>query len=236
MKLRIAFFLSIVLLFSASFRNETRTETAKPKIIYVYDALCGWCFGFSPVIEKFEQEHGSQFDFEVVSGGLRTGEQVGSINATAPFIKTAYKDIEEATGIQFGEKFVNGNLKSGEMVLNSLPPAIAMCIFREKFPQKALQFSRLLHQGIYVDNLEPEGDWYAACAAKLGFDAAEFKEKTKEDKYRQMAEQDFQRAKALGVTGFPAVLLLKDGKYTTISNGYTDYRDLSSKLLKAAKQ
>ena len=27
----------------------------KPKIIYVYDALCGWCFGFSPSMEKIKE-------------------------------------------------------------------------------------------------------------------------------------------------------------------------------------
>ena len=220
-----------------SFRNDVhQNEVRKPKVIYVYDAICGWCFGFGPSMEKLNAEFAGKVDFEVVSGGLRIGDQVGSINATAPFIKTAYKDVEKATGIMFGEKFVNGNLKSGEMILNSLPPAIAMCIFREKLPQKSMAYSKLLHEGIYVQNLEPESTaWYAEYAGKLGFDVADFNQKMKGDKYKILAEQDFSRAKSLGVTGFPAVILLKDGKYTTISNGYTDFANLKKSLEKALK-
>jgi protein-disulfide isomerase-like protein with CxxC motif len=39
----------------------------KPKIIYCYDAYCGWCYGFSPVIQQIWQTHKDQFDFETLS-------------------------------------------------------------------------------------------------------------------------------------------------------------------------
>jgi putative protein-disulfide isomerase len=42
----------------------------KPKIIYCYDAYCGWCYGFSPVIKELWLKHREQFDFETISGGM----------------------------------------------------------------------------------------------------------------------------------------------------------------------
>jgi len=41
----------------------------KVKLIYYFDALCGWCFGFSPVISQLEKEFEDRLNFEVISGG-----------------------------------------------------------------------------------------------------------------------------------------------------------------------
>ena len=64
----------------------------KTKILYFYDALCGWCFGFSTVIERLKSEFGHEFDFEIVSGGLSLGKKSGPIGEVSPYIKGgAYK-------------------------------------------------------------------------------------------------------------------------------------------------
>ncbi len=45
------------------------------RIIYVNDALCGWCYGFSPVITAIHEKYKDELDFEVISGGMVTGSQ-----------------------------------------------------------------------------------------------------------------------------------------------------------------
>ena len=46
----------------------------KPLLIYCYDAYCGWCYGFSPVIKKIAEEYKDKLDIEVLSGGMMIGE------------------------------------------------------------------------------------------------------------------------------------------------------------------
>ena len=41
-----------------------------PRIIYCYDAYCGWCYGFSPVIKALYEKYNDQFEFETISGGM----------------------------------------------------------------------------------------------------------------------------------------------------------------------
>ena len=41
-----------------------------PVVIYCYDAYCGWCYGFSPVIKQIAEEYKDHFDIEVLSGGM----------------------------------------------------------------------------------------------------------------------------------------------------------------------
>ena len=35
--------------------NKKNDKLNKVKIIYVYDAICGWCFGFSPTIGNTDE-------------------------------------------------------------------------------------------------------------------------------------------------------------------------------------
>jgi len=181
-------------------------KIAKEKIIYVYDALCGWCFGFSPVMADFVKEYGSRVDVEVISGGLIMGERVGPIGEVAPYIKTAYKDVERATGVKFGDAFVNGTLEEGTMVSNSLPPAIALAVVKQHKPEKALEYAGLLHQMVYVDGEKPEDiEAYGLYAARIGFNAKEFSATMKKPEYLTLAHEDFQYARSLEANGFPSV-------------------------------
>lgn len=176
---------------------------------------------------RLSEEYKDKLTFEVVSGGLMLGQRIGPIDAVAPYIKTAYKDVERATGVLFGEKFINGPLQKGTMVLNSIPPAIAMAIFKERFPEKALAFAALLHNMIYIDGIEPENiEAYSGYAANLGFDKEEFNTKMSDAGYLKLAQQDFETAQALRANGFPAVYLQKADRLEKIVSGYLPYERL----------
>src|SRR5690242_16380389 len=108
----------------------------KPKIIYVYDALCGWCFGFSPVIRAVQDAYRDEFDFEIISGGMMIGDRAGRISDVAPYIRNTYKTVEETTGIVFGLGFIR-NLEEGYMIFNSERPAIGLSVFKRLLPNRA---------------------------------------------------------------------------------------------------
>jgi|GEM_PF-528821 len=222
--------LATILFIACSFQPKKK-EMEKPKIIYVYDAICGWCFGFSPVMAKLSETYQDKFDFEVVSGGLKLGKSVGAIDVIAPYIKTAYQDVERTCGVKFGDKFVNGTLAQGTMILNSLPPAIAMCIMKERYPDKDIKFAGLLHKMYYVDGIEPENyAAYGEYAALLGFEKSEFNLKMKDSSYIQKAYKDFEYAQKLGANSFPTVILEKNGKREILFEGYLPF-ERAQKLL-----
>ncbi|HNK27785.1 MAG TPA: DsbA family protein, partial [Ferruginibacter sp.] len=59
-------------------------------LIYCYDAYCGWCYGFSPVMKKIAAEYAGKLDIEVLSGGMMTGENAMPIEKIGPYIQNAY--------------------------------------------------------------------------------------------------------------------------------------------------
>jgi PiT family inorganic phosphate transporter/sodium-dependent phosphate transporter len=65
-----------------------------PRIIYCYDAYCGWCYGFSPVIKTIYEKYKDQFEFETISGGMIPVESTQHIGVIANYILDAYKTVE----------------------------------------------------------------------------------------------------------------------------------------------
>ena len=112
----------------------------KPLLVYCFDAWCGWCYGFSSVIRHIEKEYRDEFDFEVLSGGMILPSEPVHISASAPYIKDAYKRVEELTGVKFGQDYLwhINNPGESDWFPDSLKPAIALVIFKEYLPGKEI--------------------------------------------------------------------------------------------------
>jgi putative protein-disulfide isomerase len=137
------------------------------KLIYIYDALCGWCYGFAPAMRDFYQNHKDDFEsIQVVSGGMITGERIGAIGEVAPYIKTAFKDVEKRTGVKFGQTFLTDILEEGSTIFTSIPPAITLSVFKKETQnnpelageknEKILHYAQDLQSLIYFDGIVPE--------------------------------------------------------------------------------
>ncbi len=202
------------------------------KIIYVYDALCGWCYGFSPVMTQFYEKYKHSVDFEVVSGGMITGSRVGPIGQVASYISWAYKEVEKTTKVKFGSDFLDKTLKQGKAIFTSIPPAIALSVFKKLRPKEGIIFAGALQKAIYFDGIEPEDDSaYGKIAAEFGLDAAEFVIEMKNKLSIQDAIRDFKKSSDLKVNGFPTVFIQSNGVYHKIASGYVPFDVLENNFL-----
>ncbi len=201
------------------------------KIIYAYDALCGWCYGFSPVINDIHEKYHCELDFEVISGGMITGKRIGPIGEVAPYIRWAYKDVEKATGVRFGAGFLEGVLAEGKAIFNSIPPAVALSVFKTYQPDRAVAFAGTLQKAVYYDGLEPEQvPAYGPYAEAYGIPAAEFTAKMQEESYQKLAQRDFEQSAALEVNGFPSVFLVQGDTAWLVARGYTPFPTLDERI------
>lgn len=214
--------------------NTVRTNHSEHKIkmTYYYDALCGWCYGFSLVVEQLQETYADKMDFEIISGGLFLGNRIAKVNEVAPYIKAgAYKTVESHSGVKFGTAFLEDISGPENIVLNSIPPAIALCIVKEKFPEKALAFASMLLHAVYYDGMNPiDTDAYAPYLNKVGFDWNEFVHKMKDEKYIQAAASEFEIFKHSPYSGMPTLVLEKGTEQILISNGYTNFDVLKRRV------
>src|SRR5207248_5666726 len=70
------------------------------KLVYVFDAYCGWSYGFAPTMVEVARRH-PDIEVEVISGGLFTGARRVPIREFG-YVQGANAKITELTGAPFG--------------------------------------------------------------------------------------------------------------------------------------
>jgi putative protein-disulfide isomerase len=217
-----------------------------PTLYYCYDAYCGWCYGFSPVIRKiFEEYQGSagqpaadeprvRLAFEVLSGGMVMPERPQPIGVIAPYIQKAYKTVEDHTGIKFGQDWLWHifHPEESDWYPSSEKPAIALCVFKDYHHDLAIPFAADLQYALHEEGRDlTDDEAYRHLLVKYGIPEPEFYEKLHSAEYKAKAYEEFALVKELGITGFPTVLLqVSDSRAYLLSRGYTDFETLRATI------
>jgi putative protein-disulfide isomerase len=214
--------------------KKMNEEIEKPIIVYCYDAWCGWCYGFSKVITYIEKEYKHKFGFEVLSGGMILPEQPRHFAPMAKYIQGAYKRVEELSGIKFGEDFLWHvfHPEETDWYPSSEMPAIALCIFKEYYPDKAVEIAAELQYALNYEGRDlADKEAYRHLLPKYNIPEEEFYTKLKSEEYKEKAYYEFALVKQLQVTGYPTVLLqASDTKFYLMAQGYTDYETLKARI------
>ena len=203
-------------------------------LIYCYDAYCGWCYGFSEVMKKINSVYKNRLQFEVLSGGMILPAEPVPITITAKYIREAYKRVEELTGVKFGEDYLwhIQHPEQSDWFPNSEKPAIALCVFKEYFPDLQVTFAGDLQYALHFEGRDlTDHESYRLLIEKYNIPAEEFYEKLDEDEFREQAYYEFALCKQLNVTGFPAVFLqLSETKFYQVAQGYTPFDSIDERI------
>lgn len=212
----------------------------KKNLIYCYDAYCGWCYGFRPVMKKIGLAFQDELNIEVLSGGMVLPEVPQPISATAPYIQKAYKTVEEHTGEKFGDDFLWHIFHSGESdwFPDSLKPAIALCILKEYDPEKALNFASDLQYALNFEGRDlTDDEAYRHLLPAYHLEEESFYQKLHHPEYEEKARYEFSLVKQLKVTGFPTVFIqANEQRFFLAAKGYTDYDTLKTRIANILEQ
>jgi putative protein-disulfide isomerase len=205
-----------------------------PTLIYCYDAYCGWCYGFSAVMQKVNAAYGAHMAIEVLSGGMVLPEKPVHISATAGYIQKAYKTVEEYTGIEFGQDYLwhINNPDLSDWFPNSEKPAIAMCIFKEYYPERQVEFAADLQIALHYEGRDLTDDAaYEHLLEKYSIQPEAFYGKLKSEEYKEKAHYEFALCKQLQATGYPYVLVqTSETKFHLVARGFTPFEDLKGRI------
>lgn len=209
----------------------------KLEIIYVYDALCGWCYGFSNVMTKLYQEYKADFKFEVISGGMILGDREGQISNSAELIKAHLPRIEETAGVVFGDKFWEV-LEEGTQIQSSEKPSIALAVFKAFSPDKAVLFAAELQKAKYGEGVDLSlNQSYLPIINEFGIAEEDFLTKLNSEEFKQAAYYEFALAKQLQVSGYPAAFIkVDDRNFHMIAKGYADYETMKLRITNVLNQ
>lgn len=202
----------------------------KAELIYIYDAYCGWCFGFSNVMQELQKTYKGNLNITVYSGGMVSGERVGTLGAKAEMIKASIPRVEQMTGCKFGDAFLDV-LDKDEMVNNSLFPSIALGVVKDMHPKLSLDFSRAIQKARYERGEDlTKMATFTSLLSDFNIDESKFILRYKDAKNEQRTIEEFELVHDWGITGFPTLLYRKGPEARVLTQGYQNFDRLKEMI------
>ena len=198
-------------------------ELPAEALLYVGDPMCSWCYGFNPVLTKVEEVYGDRLPVHAIMGGLRPGEHAQQMDEKLKkFLIHHWKEVARATG----QPFQYEALDREGFVYDTEPACRSVVAFRNFLPDRVFAYFGDLQSAFYRDGMDPcDETTFAEIAKPYGL-TDEFLEFFRSEEARYQTALDFQLARAVGVSGFPALVHLKDKRAMLISYGYTPFEKI----------
>lgn len=204
----------------------------RPRIIYITDPLCGWCYAFGFALKEVMARFGDRCDFTVIMGGMVTGDREGPIGAKAQYILNAIPRLERITGARMGDAH-KSMLALGTQWQSSVLPSKAVVAVRELLPEKAVDFLhevQLAHFDRGADLNDPA--LYGPIAVHLGVDEDLFDAFMADERLTAITEHDFAIVREWGIDGFPSLAAEVGTRFYGLAHGYRNADELE-KLMEA---
>ncbi|MFS2096605.1 DsbA family protein [Pseudomonas sp. Pseusp11] len=183
---------------------------------YIYDPLCGWCYGAKPLVQA------AQAVLPVIGhgGGMMSGANRQTVSPQLRnYVMPHDRRIAEYTGQPFGEAYFEGLLRDGTAVFDSTPP-IAAVLAAEQIAGRGLELLGRLQTAHYVEGRRIADEAVLLeLAAQTGLEPEAFQQAfSAADTDRHIKDSRALLAR-VGGQGFPTFALEQDGQFTLVDIG-----------------
>ncbi|MEU9188641.1 DsbA family protein [Streptomyces sp. NPDC048484] len=198
------------------------------KLIYVFDAYCGWSYGFAPTLTELVRRH-PDLDVEVVSGGLFTGRRRVPVREFG-YVQGANAKISESTGVGFGAGYER-LIADGSFVMDSEAAARGVAALRQTAPDRTVELTTALQHAFYVDGMSlSDPATYRAVAEAAGLAPDTVVGAFTSPGSAAAAKDDFARAAQLGVQSYPTLLAVQGARTAVLAVGHAGVDETEQRM------
>jgi putative protein-disulfide isomerase len=215
--------------------NREEDSTMPSTVTYLFDPLCGWCYGASPVIQQLGEQ--ANIQLELAPSGLFAG---GGRTLDAAFADYAWSNdqrIAKLTGQRFTEDYrqkVLGRLGSR---FDSAAATLALTAVSLSQPHRELATLKVLQEARYVQGLDTcDVSVVGTLLRDLGLTAAADRFAAGDTELLAANTARIEKARGLmqtfGAQGVPA-LMVTDGRGSRLLSGnalYGNFENLLSQI------
>lgn len=123
--------------------------TISPTLHYIFDPLCGWCYGAAPLVKAAQTLPG--LTIALHAGGMMIGNHRRTIDESwRNYVIPHDRRIAELTGQTFGAAYFDGLLRDTSAVMDSEPP-ISAILAAERLAGRGLDMLHRLQEAHYQE-------------------------------------------------------------------------------------
>jgi putative protein-disulfide isomerase len=192
---------------------------SNPILHYIYDPLCGWCYGASPLVAAARDI----VTVRVHGGGMMAGPSRRRITAQfRSFVAHHDQRIAQISGQRFGEGYLDGLLRDTSVVLDSEPP-ISAVLAADQMGSRGLDMLARLQVAHYVEGRRiADRGVLVSAATEIGLAAPDFANTlavVEGEPTRSHISESRALLDRVGSQGFPTFALEADGRFSVIDIG-----------------
>lgn len=184
-------------------------------ITYLFDPLCGWCYGASRALEQLARRDG--VNLELAPTGLFAGEGARAMDAS--FAAYAWQNDQRIARLSdepFSDAYRQQVLGATGSIFDSAPATLAIVAVGLSAPRKEIAALKALQQARYVDGMNNSDlDVVARTLAKAGLADAAERVRAPDDELMAAYRSRIGAARTLmaefRVNGVPALVVSREG-------------------------
>ncbi|TXR53100.1 DsbA family protein [Reinekea thalattae] len=190
------------------------------KLIYCYDPMCSWCWGFKPTWNALKTElqpllDNGKLEIVYLLGGLAADSDEPMTAQMQTNLQGIWRHINQQLGTEFNFDFWRDCKPR-----RSTYPACRACLVARKFNLESDMLSQI-QQAYYLNAQNPSDlETLQQCAEAIGLDKQEFIKAMQELKQANSLEKEIDQARQLQLNSFPSLALLNNNQLTHIPIDY----------------
>lgn len=203
-----------------------------PSLIYIADPMCSWCYGFAPELATLRQGI-PELPLQIIVGGLRAYNKKVIDDDLRTTLKTHWKHVAEASGLAFSDRAI----AASDFIYDTEPACRAVVTARALSPANVLVVFHAIQHAFYAEGMDvtnPEVLAQVASSAltKAGvaINAATFRTHWEAPETIRATAEDFAQVRRWEVSGFPTLILERDGALDLVCSGFLRTEQLIEKM------
>lgn len=204
-----------------------KSEVEKPRLIYVGDPMCSWCYGISDELGQVVAHFKDKVELEVVMGGLRAGGGEEWNQSFRDFLRHHWEDV----GMRSGQPFSFKLLDLEYFDYDTEPACRAVVTAQSMDETLAFSFFKEVQKGFYMESRDTKKvEFYKTICERMDIDFKEFSKRFDSFEMKEKTVNHFQRSANLGARSFPTVLLQYRGQTHRIAIGYSTFEKMKTRI------
>ncbi|MDB4836879.1 DsbA family protein [Marinomonas sp.] len=204
-------------------------------LIYCYDPMCSWCWGFRPTWTELKKSLQPLIDAEELSiqymlGGLAIDSDQPMAEGMKMGLENTWKNIQSTLGTEFNYDF----WRNAAPRRSTYPACRACYIARDTGLED--EMCHAIQKAYYLNAKNPSDlDTLSECAEHIGLKSENFTKAMLHVKDTSLLEEEIQQARRLGLNSFPSLALLIADTLIALPLDYKDPTTMFEAIKKALK-
>lgn len=195
------------------------------KLIYVYDPMCSWCWGYRETWLKLKEALGDKLAIEYKVGGLAPDSDEPMPEDMQQFLQQTWQRIEQQLGTKFNHDFwLNTQPRR-----STYPACRAVLVARQY--NKELEMLYAIQKAYYLNAQNPSDiSTLANLAEQIGLAKNTFITEIQSEKINSLLMNEINEVRSLPVQGFPSLVIENKGNYYAVPVNYQDWQSTYQKV------